>query len=182
MVQRTAGGVTTRYGYDPARGFLTSMVAEGLFGIVVDLDFSDRRGDGSLSGIRSDARPDLSFEYTYDAQRRLASATHAVLPTTYAFTYDEVTGTATFYVDGVAVDSFDGPDNAPLVIIADTPVELGVLMDFASAGQGTLDEVRLSDGALGPSGLLTPEPSNGLLIGLGLIALSAHRRRESSRA
>ena len=95
----------------------------------------------------------------------------------YAFTYDEMTGTATFYVDGIAVDSFDGPDNAPLVIVASTPVELGILMDFATAGQGTLDEVRLSGTALEPSGFLAPEPSNALLVGLGLVALAARRRR-----
>ena len=77
----------------------------------------------------------------------------------------------------IAVDSFDGPDNAPLVIIANTPVQLGVLMDFATAGQGTLDEVRMSGTALGLSGLLVPEPSNALLVGLGLVALSARRRR-----
>ena len=50
-------------------------------------------------------------------------------------------------------------------------------MDFSSAGQGTLDEVRISDTALGLSGLLTPEPSSGVLIGMGLVALAVRRRR-----
>jgi hypothetical protein len=97
----------------------------------------------------------------------------------YAFAYDEVTGVATFYVDGVVVDSFDGPDGAPLVVIAGTPIELGVLMDFASAGQGTIDEVRISGAALGAPALLTPEPSAGLLTAVGVLVLSRRGRRSA---
>ncbi len=86
----------------------------------------------------------------------------------YAFTYSEVSGIARFYLDGLLVQSFDGPDGAPLVLVPGTPIELGVLMDFASAGQGTIDEVRIDGSMLSPGGFLVPEPATGLLLLLGL--------------
>jgi hypothetical protein len=101
----------------------------------------------------------------------------------YAFVYDEVTGQATFYVDGVVVGFFDGPDGSPLVIVPGTSVEIGVLMDYASAGQGTMDEVRIDGTALGPLGLLlVPEPATGLQLALGLVWLAARGRRRALRA
>ncbi len=98
----------------------------------------------------------------------------------YAFTYDEVSGMAVFWVDGVPVQSVDGPDNAPLVLVPGTPLEIGVLMDYASAGQGTMDEVRLSGTSLPSTGFLVPEPATGCLLGLGLAAFAAAGRRRSS--
>lgn len=97
----------------------------------------------------------------------------------YAFTYDEVGGLAQFYVDGVLVQSVDGPDGAPLVLTAGTPVELGVLMDFASAGQGTIDEVRIDGSVLSPGSFLLPEPTTALLmaLGLGLVSGFGHAAR-----
>ena len=97
----------------------------------------------------------------------------------YAFTYDHVTGVATFFVDGVSVATFDGPDNAPLVLLPGTQVEVGVLMDYASAGQGTIDEVKLSGTALSPPGFLVPEPGTGALVSIGLVGLGWAGRRRS---
>ena len=96
----------------------------------------------------------------------------------YAFTYDEVDGVASFYVDGVLVQGFDGPDGAPLILLAGTSIEAGVLMDYASAGQGTLDEIRIDGSAL-PAGalLLAPEPGSAALLGFGLVLLALHKRR-----
>lgn len=100
----------------------------------------------------------------------------------YAFTYSEVNGLARFYLDGVLVQSFDGPDGAPLVIVPGTPVELGVLMDFASAGQGTLDEVKIDGSVLAPAEFLLPEPSTALLTVLGLSLALVAPGREGSTA
>ena len=99
----------------------------------------------------------------------------------YAFTYSEFSGIARFYLDGVLVQSFDGPDGAPLLLVPGTPIELGVLMDFASAGQGTIDEVRIDGSTLSPGGLLVPEPSTGALLFAGLALALATPRRERSR-
>lgn len=100
----------------------------------------------------------------------------------YAFVYDEVFGVATFYVDGLVVATFDGPDGAPLVLLPGTAVEVGVLMDYASAGQGTIDELRISNAALGPSGFLVPEPSTGALVALGTAVLAMRRGSRPRRA
>ena len=72
-------------------------------------------------------------------------------------------------------------EGAPLVLLAGTPVELGVLMDFASAGQGIMDEVRLSGTALGPGETLLPEPGPGLLTAVGGLVLAGRRSRRSVR-
>jgi hypothetical protein len=98
----------------------------------------------------------------------------------YAFTYDAATGVGLFYVDGAVVGSNDGPDNRGLVWGAPSAVQLGVLMDYASAFNGTLDEVRVDDVALAPTqflNVLAPEPSTALLLGLGLAALRRPARR-----
>jgi hypothetical protein len=95
----------------------------------------------------------------------------------YAFTYEEISGLARFYLDGTLISSFDGPDNSPLVIIPGTPIELGVLMDYASAGQGTMDEVKIDNRPISPAAFLIPEPSTGLLLGFALMA--AGRRRHA---
>lgn len=97
----------------------------------------------------------------------------------YAFTYDAATGVGLFYVDGVVVASNDGADNRALVWGAPSPVRLGVLMDYASAFNGTLDEVRMDGVALPPTLFLNspvPEPATGLLFGLGLASLARPRR------
>jgi len=95
----------------------------------------------------------------------------------YAFSYDEVAGVASFYVDGVLVQSFDGPDGAPLVVLAGTALEAGVLMDYASAGQGTLDELKIDGSVLGTDELLlAPEPGSAALLGLGLLLATRMRR------
>lgn len=96
----------------------------------------------------------------------------------YAFSYDEVDGLASFYVDGALVASNDGPDGAPLYLVGGTPVEAGVLMDYSVAGQGTLDELKIDGSVLDPGDLLlAPEPATTTLLGLGLLLLAASRRR-----
>jgi hypothetical protein len=96
----------------------------------------------------------------------------------YAFSYDEVDGLASFFLDGVLLESFDGPDGAPLVLVAGTPIEAGVLMDYASAGQGTLDELKIDGTVLDIEELLlSPEPGTATLLGLGLLLLAARSRR-----
>lgn len=100
----------------------------------------------------------------------------------YAFTYDEVSGEARFYVDNLVVASFDGPDGAPLVILPGTAVEAGVLMDFASAGQGTLDELRLHDRSIATTSFLLPEaPPAALFLGAGLLLCLPLRGQRSRR-
>lgn len=94
----------------------------------------------------------------------------------YAFAYDHITGISTFYVDGATVASFDGPDNAPLVILNGTSIEVGVVMDYASAGQGTVDELKIDGTVLGPMDFLVPEPSAGTLTALGFAVLALGRR------
>lgn len=99
----------------------------------------------------------------------------------YAFTYDETDGMARFYVNGLLARSFDGPDNSPLVVLAGTSFQIGVLMDYATAGQGTMDEVRLDGTSLAASAFLVPEPSSCLLFGAGLVGIAAWRRRGRGR-
>ncbi len=70
----------------------------------------------------------------------------------YAFTYDETGG------------------------IAGTAFQIGGRMDYSSAGQGTMDEVRLDNTSLAPSAFLIPEPSSSLLLGAGLVGIAAWRR------
>lgn len=96
----------------------------------------------------------------------------------YAFTYSDFSGIGRFYIDGVLVATVDGPDGAPLLLAPGTPVELGVLMDFASAGQGTIDEVRIDDTALSPGAFLIPEPTTGLLLGAAVLAATRRGRRD----
>ena len=55
-------------------------------------------------------------------------------------------------------------------------------MDYASAGQGTIDELRISNAALGPSGFLVPEPSTGALVALGTAVLAMRRGSRPRRA
>lgn len=96
----------------------------------------------------------------------------------YAFSYDEVDGLASFFLDGVLLQSFDGPDGAPLVLLDGTPIGAGVLMDYASSGQGTLDELKIDGSVLGIDELLVaPEPGTAALLGLALLLLSARSRR-----
>ena len=95
----------------------------------------------------------------------------------YAFVYDEVSGLAEFWIDGVSAATVNAPAGSPLVLIAGTPVELGVLMDFADADQGTLDEVKIHAQAISPGGMLLPEPSTGAAFLAAGVALGLARRR-----
>lgn len=97
----------------------------------------------------------------------------------YAFSYDAATGVGSFFVDGSEVASIDGPDNAPLLWDSSTPVEVGLLMDFAAANFGTMDEVRLHDTSLAPSDFLSsvPEPGAALLLAFTGLALAGRRPR-----
>jgi hypothetical protein len=81
----------------------------------------------------------------------------------------------------VLVSSFDGPDGSPLYLVPGTPVQVGVLMDYAQAGQGTMDEVRIDGSVLTPPVFLVREPVSGALLGFGLWGLAARRRRAARR-
>ncbi len=97
----------------------------------------------------------------------------------YAFTYDSASGTGTFYVDGAAVRTNDGPDGRALFWGAPAPVQIGVQMDFASAFNGTMDEVRIRNFAAPATGFLNvvPEPSTALLLAFGLGSLASGSAR-----
>jgi hypothetical protein len=97
----------------------------------------------------------------------------------YAFTYDAPTGVGTFYVDGVAVRSNDGPDGRALYWGSSSSIQIGWQMDYAAAFNGTMDEVRLSDLALPPTMFLAtvPEPGTAAPLLAGLLLIGAWRRR-----
>lgn len=95
----------------------------------------------------------------------------------YAFVYDEGAGLAEFWIDGIQISSVSTPAGSPLVLVAGTPLELGVLMDFASADQGTMDEVKIHDLAIPPSAMLLPEPSTALVLVLAGLRILRRRRR-----
>jgi hypothetical protein len=92
----------------------------------------------------------------------------------YAFTYDAATGVGAFYVDGVVVASNNGVDGRALFWGGASPLRVGQLMDYASAFNGTMDEVRLSDVALNPTQFLgaVSEPAAALLLVIGLAGLT----------
>jgi Concanavalin A-like lectin/glucanases superfamily len=97
----------------------------------------------------------------------------------YAFTYDQATGVGSFYVDGAVVASNNGVDGRALYWGGASPLRVGQLMDYASAFNGTLDEVRLSDVALTPTQFLgaVAEPGAVLLLGLAGLAYVRGPRR-----
>ena len=100
----------------------------------------------------------------------------------FAFTYDHLSGIAEFFVDGVSVGTDSGTANRALVWDPSAAVEIGRRMDFAAANNGTIDEVRIDDNALGGFELLnSPEPGTGLLVSFGLIGLGLHRRARRRR-
>lgn len=94
----------------------------------------------------------------------------------YAFVYDEVAGLGEFWIDGTQVRTVSTAAGSPLVLVPGTPLELGVLMDFASADQGTLDELKIHDLAIPPSAMLLPEPSTALALVLGGLLILRRRR------
>jgi hypothetical protein len=92
-----------------------------------------------------------------------------------AFTYDQASGVGRFYVDGVVVATNDGVDGRALYWGGATTLVVGQLMDYASAFNGTMDEVRVSNTALDPTQFLgaVAEPASALLFGLALAAFAA---------
>jgi len=72
-----------------------------------------------------------------------------------AFSYDEVTGVGTVYVNGVVAGSNDGPDNQPLTWPAG-PLLVGNGQDGGGGliGQSIFDELRIVDSALPPNRFL----------------------------
>jgi hypothetical protein len=100
----------------------------------------------------------------------------------YAFSYDSATGVGTFYVNGVAVVSNNGVDGRALFWGGASPVQIGQQMDYASAFNGTMDEVRLSNVALGATQFLSavPEPAVLALLALGWWAAVLQTRGNAS--
>jgi hypothetical protein len=90
----------------------------------------------------------------------------------YAFSYDQASGVGAFYVDGVVVASNNGLDGRAMYWGGASPLRVGLLMDYAAAFNGTMDELRLSDVALPATQFLgaVPEPTT-LLLGLCCAAL-----------
>jgi len=99
----------------------------------------------------------------------------------FAFTYDELSGNGYFWVDGTAVGWNDGPAGRALVWGTMVDVQVGDRMDFASAFNGTLDEVRILDEVAGSAApTLAPEPGRLALASTGLaglVVLGRRRRR-----
>jgi hypothetical protein len=101
----------------------------------------------------------------------------------YAFTYDQASGVGAFYVDGVLVASNNGVDGRALYWGTASTLQVGQLMDYASAFNGTLDELRLSNVALSSTQFLgaVAEPAAALLLGLALLAAQARAGKASSK-
>jgi len=101
----------------------------------------------------------------------------------YAFSYDQTSGVGAFYVDGVVVVSNDGVDGRALYWGGASPLRVGQLMDYASAFNGTLDELRLSNVALSSTQFLgaVAEPAALLLLGLACAASQARAGKASSK-
>jgi concanavalin A-like lectin/glucanase superfamily protein len=99
----------------------------------------------------------------------------------YAFTYDQATGVGSFYVDGAVVASSNGVDGRALYWGGASTLLVGQLMDYASAFNGTMDEVRLSNVALPSTQFLgaVAEPASALLLGLAFAA--AFRQARGAR-
>jgi hypothetical protein len=97
----------------------------------------------------------------------------------YAFSYDQATGVGSFFVNGVVVATNNGVDGRALFWGTSTTTRVGLLMDYASAFNGTMDELRLSNTALSATQLLgaVPEPSALLLLALAA-AVGLRRLRD----
>jgi len=112
--------------------------------------------------------------------------THAVL------SWDSTAGT-TLYLDGLQTDSGIPPvsTTATHTIFAGNPLNFGrtEILHFTTwlydYGEATIDDTYIYNRPLSPTEVSTlysvvPEPSTALLLGIGLSALAATRRRPSS--
>ncbi|NIR38942.1 MAG: RHS repeat protein, partial [Actinobacteria bacterium] len=92
--QENANGTVTTRSYDPAMGWLTSERTVSGTAVVQDRSYA-RNADGQLASVTSPFAGE-SWDYTYDARHRLASATHVGAPADdQAFVYDTL-GRLTF--------------------------------------------------------------------------------------
>ncbi len=95
----------------------------------------------------------------------------------FAFSYDAAQGLGQVWIDGTSVASHDGADGRGLVWGHEVDVEVGHRMDYAAAFNGSLDEVRISDGAPGAgASLLVSEPAR-LAYAFGAAVWLVRRRR-----
>lgn len=142
----------------------------------VDFYTSDGLGGGTLHTITTSVGlDDISPTAGFAAWRHLA------------FSFEQSTGTATLYLDGIILSTLETGAGSTAYWGADPELsqpelQLGVALDGfnfskTETDNGYIDEVRISSTALTPSELLNvPEPSAYALI-VGFIALTITQRR-----
>lgn len=102
-----------------------------------------------------------------------------------AFTYEQATGLAQLFVNGIVIGMNDGPDGEALTWPAGGDFVVGPDIDgFTLRGESIFDELRITDMALEPSQFLNvlnvPEPTTAVLLALGVAMCALSRRQKGT--
>ncbi|MEZ5301327.1 MAG: LamG-like jellyroll fold domain-containing protein [Verrucomicrobiales bacterium] len=196
----TQGAVPNGFGLDGSpniNGSISSYL--GLNPSSITLEFFGRTNEGDArfliqqsgaTGLRIDQPNNLRVQYsTASGQVTLTGfgVNYDADWDHFAFTYDEVTGVGSVFLNGLLVGSNDGPDGEALTWPAG-PMLLGQAFDGGGPFSGTgnsdalIDELRIVDAAIQPYRFMigtfpVPEPSRALLLALGMAGFALRRRR-----